>query len=504
MLTLLLLAAMSALLLFANLSDDVRRRYAPIRPDAVSFDIRELHSEDSIHGFWNMSYGWPLIWHQYILFATPGPSGVIGWRYSAVRLVANMAICLVILAVAAVTSERLLRRYRSRLRWSLREMLAATALISVFCAWFAVAHDRAKLQDPLIAGRGIFWVDSWGPKWFVLVGADRYCRRIVGADLAPRYVNENGTHELERILVQLQRLPKFRYLFLETGEFTPAMGEALGGMRQLQMLSLKVGYLNPSLADALGKMPQLRIVNIEKTGSVGDGEKRLSHACLSGIGNMRELEHLRLQNMALVSKSLGCLSGLGNLRSLHLNSIDAVLNGPIVDLPLLSHLPAFPRLEALDLNGSKVGDDDLRHIAVLRRLRALALARTRTSAAGLVQLASLESLEDLTIADEAVSLSALQSLQGVRRLKALHMGGCSVAASERDAWTRALETLRQSKPEIVLDGKTDVLDWREWQFVPSEYQTIFDLYRPWAHDWLREWKAGRGGLQGWWPENSDG
>lgn len=92
-LTLVLLFAIAILIVLANLGDEMRRRVGPIdAPDRarISFDLGEPHHVDpmwGIHGYWNLSYGWPLKWRQYVFLFSPGPGGVLdecflrrGWR----------------------------------------------------------------------------------------------------------------------------------------------------------------------------------------------------------------------------------------------------------------------------------------------------------------------------------------------------------------------------------------------------------------------------------------
>ncbi|HEV3003249.1 MAG TPA: hypothetical protein VGX78_02265, partial [Pirellulales bacterium] len=61
--------------------------------------------------------------------------------------------------------------------------------------------------------------------------------------------------------------------------------------------------------------------------------------------------------------------------------------------PVLAHLPALPRLEALDLHDTQVGDQDLRPLGGFPRLTSLDLSGTLVSDVGLAKLAPLESLE---------------------------------------------------------------------------------------------------------------
>ena len=418
-------------------------------------------SPGAIESPWNYpSHGWPLIWRWRIVGGGYNVVWVLDRNFSAVRLICNMAVWLVMLAVAGGACEWLLRRYRPRLQWSLQSMLAVVGLLAVFCAWCTALRDRANLQDPIISAfedQGQeYYLEYCGPEWLGLVGADRFRRRIVGAAL------DYSRDDDEELLKRLGRLPSLRYLSLSVEQLTPGMAAALGGM------------------------PQLRILRIDDTVSTDDDVT--SQECLAAIGKLAELEELRLEGMIkIVSGSLGCLDGLKNLKSLGLE-VSGVQEWEIVavagvveaelerldrshGLLLLADLPALPRLETIDLRYSRVDDHDLHFLTVLPRLKSLNLTDTFITDAGLLELASLESLEELAINNGMVSVAGLESLLALKHLKSLHLDRSydnsnrlsvllldhgdelSALESEVDGLRRALEALRQSNMGIVIDGR---------------------------------------------------
>jgi hypothetical protein len=133
--TVLLVAAIAAPLVLANMSDELRARIGPMPANGgadLSFDVREPVEEgtpDSHRS--NLSYGWPLAWRQYVIVMSYGM--VLGECRSPGRLAGNVAMWLTILAVPAALCEWLLRRYRPRLRWSVRSMLIAIGLVAAGC-----------------------------------------------------------------------------------------------------------------------------------------------------------------------------------------------------------------------------------------------------------------------------------------------------------------------------------------------------------------------------------
>lgn len=494
----LLLAVIVALLVLANLSAE------------------QSLPEDDWMAFGHKSYGWPLIWHRYVLCY---PSHYMeGWYLSPGRLAANVATWLVIIVVPTAICEWLLSRYRLRMRWSLRTMLAAIGLIALGFAWFVQARNRANDEDALIAAihdRGEVWMEHWGPKWLDLFGADRYRRRIVGVWKAGLGIQPADREILQRI----GRLRGLQHLNLSFHQWTPELGladtlqslprlrslaiygaparewrAAVGKMSRLERLS--VAY-DADLCACLERLPKLKSLSVWKCFDAQD-----SHALLTAVGKLKKLEELSLDGMIVRSFSFTCLSGLTELRLLSLSSVhtsssslgncDANGEGkPLRDLlpllrrpnyvvavvpddgGLLQSLPPLPRVEAVVLHLSDVRDDDVGPLANLPRLRSLSLAGTSVTDVGLAQLAPAASLEELAIGAGMVSPSGLWTLSAVKRLRILHLdlarspfdeyppmsrlaldNGMSilVLASELPEFRRALEALRRSKPGIQIDN----------------------------------------------------
>ena len=382
--------------------------------------------------------GWPLMWHWHGLVNTMLGPAIASWDYSPARLAANVALWLAMLAVPAGACEWLLRRHRPRFRWSLRTMLAATAVAALCCAWFATARNRAKLQDSLIAeARGYSYVaERPGPKWLQFVVHDNFRRRIVGVNM------RMGGKADEAFVVRLGRLPHLRYLILKVEQLTPAMAAALRNSRQLRWL-----YID---------------------------EDEPSRESLAALGELTQLEGLYLNGAELTSDNIACLAGLTNLKSLGLQFS--------CDEGAFSQMPALPQLQAIQVLFTSVSEADLRGLAVLPRLKALDLKYADFGEdADLGDLAIQNSLEELTILGDDVTADWLESLAAVKHLKALHIteryasfdkseakatitldDGEELCVLERDSdgIRRALHKLRQSYPSIVIDGDADAIDER--------------------------------------------
>lgn len=479
LLTLALLALVAALLTLANLSAE------------QSFPQRDFRA------FGHKSYGWPLIWLRYVLcYHSEYTEGLY---LSRSRLVANLAIWLLTLVVAAATCEWLLRRYRPRPRWSLRTMLAAVVFIALGCGWFVHARDRANAEDALIMmldnERGKVWVERWGPRWLDLFGLDRFRRRVVGVSIW----NFFDLDERE-ILQRVARVRGLRHLWLHFDGWAPEMGltrtlDSLPQLRSMQISGVparewipaagKMSHLehlsasyDGDLCACLERLPNLKSLTVSSCYDLED-----SHKLLTTVEKLKNLEELWLSGMLIRSSSLTCLSGLSELRFLGLTSVHENPSsiGNFQTKPeggLLLKLPPLARLEAIDLEESEVYDGDVAALTNLPQLRWLNVAHTRVTDVGLLQLASAPSLEELAVTGRWIPWSGLATLSAIERLRSLHLDGSvryqldirttysrlpldngseiAVLPTELAALRRALQTLRQSRAGIVIDNHVDL------------------------------------------------
>lgn len=169
-----------------------------------------------------------------------------------------------------------------------------------------------------------------------------------------------------------------------------------------------------------------------------------------------------------------CLASLAGLTELSTLSLELAMD----DEHMLSYFPPLPRLEALDLSGSRIDDDDLRQLSVLPRLKSLSFGDLLSSGtslftcAGLAELAGVKSLEELRL--KKVSSEHLLGLLALKRLKRLHLldsergtrdralkeislseltldDGTAIYVYGLEDYQNALAALRQSKPGVIID-----------------------------------------------------
>lgn len=478
--------------------------------------------------FWGTIWtgGWPFTWYA---FAVAAFKGGVSWQCNVPRLLGNAAIWLILSAALAAACEWLLRRYRPRLRFTLRTMLAAVAMAAGVCGWFAAARNRASLQDPLIAaieGRWSYepwgpngqnsvparvWVERRGPEWFELAGIERYRRQIVAIDTGRNYsypdAADPGIEDMlrvEEILRRSARLPRVQYLYCDAEQLTPAMIDSICRMRDLRSLSITVDNVTAELADLPADLPDLRILSVRQR----FGDEPLPPKCLAAIGRITTLECLHLNRPSISPQSLSTLAKLQNLKSLFIECAHSDSGEDEPDWLLLAYLPALPRLEALSLEESQVGRLDLRRLAVLPRLKSLNLFGTWLKGEDLAELGALDSLEELAIDFHAVSADGLEALLAVKNLRRLHLGysGCDrpkvevqldrdhtvqVSQAEHGRFCRALESLRRTKPGIVIDGDYELLEWQAQRMIPSRFTSIPGPRPKSALELFREWRASK-------------
>lgn len=211
--------------------------------------------------FWH-SYGWPLVWWRAVYADI-----IAGCQIRLTRLAIDAGYWLLILAAVGGVCEWLGRRYRPRLRWSLRRMLIGTAVAAACCGWFGVASRRARQQDEFIAlfyheggwpGGQAVWIERWGPRWLELFGAQRYCRHVAGAEFT--------CHD---------------------GQWTQSTLNRLKEMSGLRLLYLKADRLSPAMVEALNAMPQLQVLEFA---AHGVSEHPTARECLAAIARMSDLD----------------------------------------------------------------------------------------------------------------------------------------------------------------------------------------------------------------------
>ena len=180
----------------------------------------------------------------------------------------------------------------------------------------------------------------------------------------------------------------------------------------------------------LGPDGEVREISLNRSW-VGDiGLRRLA-----GLGS---LERLALAQTHVTDSSLEVVASLPSLRDLDLFYCEHVTDSGA------STLRKAPRLERLNLRGTKISDSGVKFLTELRHLRWLDIGITEVSDATVELLEALPELEFLAIGGNRVAEVGISSLRSLKRLKHLDLSG----AQETDSGIWAVTVTDLNLDEI--------------------------------------------------------
>ena len=125
-----------------------------------------------------------------------------------------------------------------------------------------------------------------------------------------------------------------------------------------------------------------------------------------------------------------------------------------------SAFKAFPNLEILDLDNTKLVDDDLKHVQGFKKLRILSLQENPITDAGLKHIKGLTTLENLALTKTKVTGKGLDSIAGMTKLQTLNLSHCNIGdeglknlVKMSDLETLALQNASVKGPGLEHVGK---------------------------------------------------
>ncbi|MFO0896503.1 MAG: hypothetical protein U0836_03640 [Pirellulales bacterium] len=196
--------------------------------------------------------------------------------------------------------------------------------------------------------------------------------------------------------------------------------------------SLEHGRATRPNVACLADLPRLAVLHIE--GGLSEQE-----ACL--LPRLRALEELLIRGERLSPRAM---DGIGAMRSLKRLTLDETW----IDDACVAKLAGLPYLEELDLAYSQTTGLPLGRLACRARLRGLNLSDAVVTDAGLASVAELPSLERLDLTHNVQitdrGLAHLEKLASLRELRVAH---CPHVTAE------GLARLRRSVPGLEIDGR---------------------------------------------------
>jgi len=299
------------------------------------------------------------------------------------------------------------RRFRLRIRYSMRTFLAAFLLLCAVCGWVGyqmrLANSQRKARLALSAATrnaefcyeyqqgtsdGQFPVDAEKPGPPLLrdvLGVD-YFSSVVSFWVPDRDdgVRKPGSY-VSPYLAPYAQLPRREPL-------------ADGDLKHLRGL------------------PRLKLLNLNFTSITDEG--------IGEIASLSELEELALAGTDLTGATLGEFSGLKKLR-------------------------------LLDLSGTRLTDQHAGDLAKLRQLRELLLIRTKLTDQGVAQLAELGELRRLVLGEVPVGDASLEAIATLPHLHELDVDvthatsrGIAHLASMKSLRYLSLDNLRLDRPTV--------------------------------------------------------
>jgi hypothetical protein len=295
--------------------------------------------------------------------------------------------------------------HRRWLRFSLRTLLVAIALVSTLLAWMSVIVNQARRQKEAVAA-----VQKLGGKVFY---AHQASRNLTSFDTSkeldvPGWLRQLAGDDLFRSVIFVE----FSRPVREPG--FPEVGPA----REITDKDLV----------HLAAFPKLKGLN------VGGGYSGITDAGLAHLPRPDRLVKFHAESTSLTDEYLKRLAGSQRLKSLGLRATLVTDEG-------LSRLGQLPKLATLRLNQTQIGDDGLAALKPMPSLRELSLDGTRITDAGLAHLARHQSLSWLDLGKTAITDAGLVHLYDLPNLNIVSLRGTQVTDNGIAALAKALPSL---------------------------------------------------------------
>lgn len=298
------------------------------------------------------------------------------------------------------------KRWRPRLRFSLRAMLIA---MTVVCLFLGYQVQRARVQRNAVAGLSINTMDimyDWecAARARSLVTSGRY-GVPPGPDWLRNLIGGEYFQEVQEVRFQVDQ------------DTDPAVFGHLANLPQLQELAIYGPYEAPLQLEGLDR---------------------------GFLANLRHLESLALNQLKINDTCMQQIGERTSLRSLY-------LDGSVMTAEGIRHLVGLSQLETLDLSETQTDDEALIAIGQMHGLKDLRLDLTDISDAGIAHLQPLTELEQFSATGDRDWAFA-----GVlpRRVPRISLGDDSLRLLAR---YEKLEELRigtrgEAEPRITGDG----------------------------------------------------
>ncbi|PQO36574.1 hypothetical protein [Blastopirellula marina] len=317
---------------------------------------------------------------------------------------------------------------RRRFRFSLRELLIVTFVLSIPLAWLGRSYFRAQEEQAIIdqienLGGQVYFgyelktlVNSQsrheppGPKWIrTLLGEHIFATvhriRIPQNQLTDEIVAKlarlralesislNSDQVTGKSLGYIRRMPHLESLWLESDKIQPEDLKKLVDFPSLTILGLKGAAASPQHLQQLPPLPRLKTLKISESLATDEHLLPLSrfpqlrHLSLRNVPGVQfndpttfsELSLLRILevfNGELTDQSFRALASASNLDTLRVDKQSLTRQ-------MLAQLNGHPKLRSLSFRQTNINDDDLSALDDLPNLTSLSVVATQVTSAGI-------------------------------------------------------------------------------------------------------------------------
>lgn len=277
--------------------------------------------------------------------------------------------------------------HRRWLQFGLRTFLIAVVVVALGMGWLRWQIQQAQRRDAAVN------------KVARLLGAIGYAHELTPDGYLVAHPEPPGPDWLNQLLgVNLRLRPRVLNVLARHEDIDDSLRQA---------------------GEHLALLPTVETVHMS--------DVRFSRQGMASLARLQGLKTLNLVTCMFPEQALEELAGCERLESLSLGRLPAADGGgpaaeTITDAGV-ANLAGLKQLRELDLSNTEVSDQGLAVIAQLPRLETLQLAGTKITDEGVAQLAGLKHLRELNLAfNEGISDKSVASLSGLN-LRVLNLYG---------------------------------------------------------------------------------
>lgn len=325
-------------------------------------------------------------------------------------------------------------------RFKMRTLLAMFTFAAILLGLFAKEFARARRQGQIVERMEM--TDA-----FDTFGSSYYELGMLGdsyvAGLMCEWVHPHFGCRLTHLSLDLET-----GYYAQSHPIETAVLEHVGELRDLQALRVANYHLLDENIEAIARLPKLKMLSLAGCS--------LPQGALDKLGGIDTLEYLDVSNCNLHDSELAALGTLN-------------------------------RLEFLSLAYNQLTDEATEHLAPLTQLRILSLEGTDITSASVIELVRLDQLTELNLAKTEVDTQGAEFLVELPNLRSLNLAQCHHLTGRDEPYVE--DALRENHRLSI--------EWDE----PNNESEVWDFYdnRPVGPQWRDSGSVGAFGSSSYVP-----